>query len=159
MKPKLIERRERTFELLIVEGRQYGDVVATIAREYDISKSGVRTDINRMDDWLPELVTEDHAREDGLVRLKELRTNRQEMRRLYREMKQRIEHDPDADPRVLIDILEKIDDNLDLDIALSQSLGHTDREAAQVEVDHSFDVRSEVVEISTEDVAEGSDDE
>ena len=40
MKPELVDRRERTFELLIVEGRQYTDVVETIAREYDVTESG-----------------------------------------------------------------------------------------------------------------------
>lgn len=157
MKPQLVERRERTFELLIVEGRRYGDVVAMIADEYDISESGVRSDISRMDDWLPELVEDDHARKDGLARLKELRMNRQEMRRLYGELKEEIKHDPEADPRVLIDILERIDDSLDLDFALSQSVGHTDTEPAQVEVEHSFDVRSEVAEVTVEDLE--ADDE
>lgn len=159
MKPDLVDRRERTFELLIVEGRQYTDVVETIAREYDITESGVRTDIERMDSWLPKIVEEDHAREDGLVRLKELRKNRQEMRRLYGDMKQRIERDPEADPRVLIDILERIDDNLDLDIALSQSLGHAEREPGQLEVEHSYDVNSEVVEVSSADVDGPGDEE
>jgi len=154
MKPELVDRRERTFELLIVEGRQYTDVVETIAREYDVTESGVRTDINRMDSWLPKIVEEDHARADGLVRLKELRTNRQEMRKLYGDMKQRIERDPEADPRVLIDILERIDDNLDLDIALSQSLGHAEREPGQLEVEQVVDVNSEVVEVSAGDVQE-----
>jgi len=152
MKPDLVDRRERTFELLIVEGRKYTDVVETIAREYDITESGVRTDIDRMDSWLPKIVEEDHAREDGLVRLKEIRKNRQEMRRLYGEMKQQIERDPDADPRVLIDILERIDDNLDLDIGLSQSLGHAEREPGQLEVEHSYDVNSEVVEVNSENL-------
>lgn len=159
MNPKLAERRERTFELLIVEGRQYSTVVETIAREYEISESGVKTDINRMDDWLPKLVEDDHARKDGLVRLKELRKNRQEMRRLYENMKNRIQQNPEADPRVLIDILDRIDDNLDLDIALSQSLGLTEREPAQLEVDHEMRVNTDVVEITAEDLEEADDDE
>lgn len=154
MNQELVERRERTFELLIVEGRQYTRVVETIAREYDITKSGVKTDINRMDNWLPKIVEEDHARKDGLVRLKELRKNRQEMRRLYEELKEEVKRDPERDPRVLIDILEKIDGNLDLDMALSQSLGHTDREPGQLEVEHSLEVSSEVVEVTPDDVQE-----
>ena len=157
MNQELVERRERTFELLIVEGRKYSDVVATIARENDITESGVKTDINRMDDWLPKIVEEDHAQKDGLVRLKELRKNRQEMRRLYEELKNEVKRDPERDPRVLINILEKIDDNIDLDIALSQSLGHAEREPGQLEVEHSLEVTSEVVEVTPDDVQKDGD--
>lgn len=157
MDPELIERRERTFELLIVRGVKYGDVVDTIASEYDISEAGVRMDIGRMEAWLPKLVESDHARKDGLVRLKELRHNRREMRRLYDELKDRIRGDSDADPQVLLNVLEKIDDNIDLDIALSQSLGMTEREPQQLEVDHEIRVNSDVVEVTSEDLEE--DDE
>lgn len=159
MKRSLVDRRERTFELLIVKGQRYGKVVSTIASEYDISEAGVESDIRRMDKWLPELVENDYARKDGLTRLKELRMNRREMHNLYDELKDRIRADEDADPEVLLKVLDKIDSNIDLDIALSQSLGLAEREPAQLEVDHQFEVRSEVVEVSAADVQDGGGDD
>lgn len=152
MDPELVDRRERTFELLVVGGRRYSDVVATIASEYDITEAGVESDIRRMETWLPKLVEDDHARESGLVRLKELRVNRQEMRRLYEDLKTDVLEHGERDPEVLIEILSRIDDNLDLDIALSQSLGLTRREPAQLEVDHELRVDTQVVEVTREEI-------
>jgi len=128
MKPDLVDRRERTFELLIVEGRKYTDVVETIAREYDITESGVQTDIDRMDSWLPKIVEEsDVTREDGLVRLKELRQNRQRLQQMALEARK------NNDLMDELQIRRKVEDNIELDIALSQSLGHTSREPTPME--------------------------
>jgi hypothetical protein len=128
MKPELVDRRERTFKLLIVEGRKYTDVVETIAREYDITESGVQTDIDRMDSWLPKIVEEsDVTREDGLVRLKELRQNRQRLQQMALEARK------NNDLMDELQIRRKVEDNIELDIALSQSLGHTSREPTPME--------------------------
>lgn len=142
MKPSLRERREKTFDLLIVAGYDYSEVVDRISEKYDITASGVRSDISRMENWLPELVEDDAVRKDGLVRLKELRANRQRLNRMAREAAAR------DDLETELRIRERIDDNLDLDVALSQSLGLTDRRPAELEITTGYRVESEVVEVT-----------
>lgn len=150
MSPSLRERREKTFDLLIVAGYDYSEVVERISAKYNITESGVRSDISRMEKWLPELVEDDAVRKDGLVRLKELRANRQRLNRMAREAA--ANNDLETELRVR----ERIDDNLDLDVALSQSLGLTSRRPAEIEQRHVYRVESEVV--SVESRVEGPDD-
>lgn len=127
MKPELRERREKTFDLLITKGYPYRRVVEQIASNYDISESGVETDIGRMEDWLPKIVEDDETRKDGLVRLREIRKNRQRLHRMADEARK------NKDLETELEIRRKIDDSVELDIALSQSLGHTEREATPME--------------------------
>jgi len=124
----LVERREETFDLLICKGIGYRKVVEKISRKYDLSESGVETDIGRMDEWLPKLVEEtDLTRKDGLVRLKELRQNRQRLQQMAMEARS------NNDLMEELKIRRNVEDNIELDIALSQSLGHTEREPSAVE--------------------------
>lgn len=158
MDSDLLERREKTFDLLVVEGRPYSQVVATIARQFDCAESTVRTDISRMTErengqpgWIVDMTQAQAATKDGLTRLLELRRNRQRLQQLAADA---------DDAEVELQIRERIDDSIDLDVALSQSLGHTDREPASVEVEHSYNVTSEVVEVTSDDVdREHPDDE
>ena len=65
MDPEKLERRQDVFDLLVVEDLPYGDVVEHITHEYDISQSGVKTDISRMHNWLPQVLQEtDFAKMD-----------------------------------------------------------------------------------------------
>lgn len=124
----LLSRREETVDLLVVQGLPYQRVVERLADRYDITQSGVKTDIGRIDDWLPKVIDEsDKTRKDALVRLKELRTNRQRLQRMALEAQQ------DDDLETELQIRDKIDDSIELDIALSQSLGLTEREPTAVE--------------------------
>jgi hypothetical protein len=124
----LLARREETVDLLVVQGMPYQRVVERIADRHDITQSGVKTDIGRIDDWLPKVIDEsDQTRKDALVRLKELRTNRQRLQRMALEAQR------DDDLETELKIRDKIDDSIELDIALSQSLGLTDREPTAVE--------------------------
>jgi len=124
----LLTRREETVDLLVVQGLPYQRVVERIADRHDITQSGVKTDIGRIEDWLPKVIDEsDQTRKDALVRLKELRTNRQRLQRMALEAQR------DDDLETELKIRDKIDDSIELDIALSQSLGLTEREPTAVE--------------------------
>ena len=128
MRRDLKDRREETFDLLVNKGFAYRKVVERIASKYDISESGVESDINRMDDWLPELIDEsDQSRKDGLVRLRELKSNRERLQRMALEAKR----DDDLDKELAI--RRKIEDSIELEVALRQSLGHMEREPTAVE--------------------------
>lgn len=124
----LLARREETFDLLVVKGLPYQKVVDRIADRYDITRSGVKSDIGRIDGWLPEVLDKsDKTRRDALVRLKELRDNRQRLQQMALEAR----NDDDLDTE--LEIRTKIEDSIELDIALSQSLGMTQREPTPVE--------------------------
>lgn len=146
MDNELRERRGRTFDLLVVSGYPYSEVVKKIATEYDLTEGGVKADISRMDTWLPKLVDEDPSiRTDGLVRLKELRKNRQRLERMAREAATK------GDLETELRIRERIDDNIDLDFALSQSLGLTNRRPADIEMQKTYRVESDVVSVEVLD--------
>lgn len=128
MRRDLQDRREKTFDLLVNKGVPYGKVVERIATQYDISESGVESDINRMDDWLPKLVDEtDHSRKDGKVRLKELKSNRERLQQMAMEARR----DDNLDRELAI--RRKIEDSIELEVALRQSLGHMEREPTAME--------------------------
>jgi len=128
MRNDLLDRREETFDLLVNKGFPYRKVVERISSKYDISESGVETDIGRMDDWLPKVIDEsDHSRGDGKVRLKEIKQNRQRLQRMALEAQQR------GELQTELPIRRKIDDSVELEIALRQSLGLTDREPTPME--------------------------
>lgn len=155
MDPELAQRRERTYELRVLQGQPYSETVRTVAREFDCSEAAVKKDLARMVErengkpgWIDDLAGSQVARKDGITRLLELRKTRQQLQRTFREARE----DPDTDPLEVAEIAERLADMIDLDIALSQSLGLTDREPAQLEVDHQFEVHSDVVEVEPADV-------
>lgn len=125
MDPDLVARRERTFELLVVQYKRYSEVVETIAREYPVGEKGVESDINRMARWIPDVVESEYATKSGVVRLYELRQARQELHQLAEDLK---DEDEDLDKRLRV--RSRIDASIELDVKLSQALGLTDRPKA-----------------------------
>lgn len=120
MDRELAERRDRTFELLVTQGRAYTDVVETITDEYDASKTAVETDISRMNDWVPKLVDElDRGREDGKLRLRELKKNRQRLQQLAADAE---------DPSKELKYRRTIEQSIETELQLRQSIGLTHRE-------------------------------
>lgn len=120
MDRELAERRDRTFELLVTQGRAYTDVVETITDEYDASKTAVETDISRMNDWVPKLVDElDRGREDGKLRLRELKKNRQRLQQLAADAE---------DPSKELKYRRTIEQSIKTELQLRQSIGLTHRE-------------------------------
>ncbi|MFD1512451.1 hypothetical protein [Halomarina rubra] len=132
MRSELRERREKTWDLLVVKGLDYGDVVERLATQYDVTASAIESDIHRMDDWLPKL--DAGSTSSGLSRLRELRQNRQRYQQLAVEARR--EGDIDQELRVR----RRIDQAIDLDVSLAQSLGLTVREPEEVTVAVDEDV-------------------
>lgn len=137
MKQELRKRRDETFEMLVVKGYDYRRVVDTLAERYDVSPETIKTDINRMDDWLPRLTFYDD--DDGAGRLRELKKNRQRMHQMATEARQ------DDDLRLELKIRRNIGTAVETEVEVAQSLGelpeepdkheHTGEDGAAVTVD------------------------
>lgn len=125
MREELRERRERTWELLVVMGVSYSQTVTRIAENFDCAESTVKTDISRMESWVGDL---DVSYYSGVSRLRELRQARQRLRQY--EMQAQQDEDPDLASR----INDKIAKNLKADLRISQKLGLTNETPTQVEV-------------------------
>jgi len=125
MREELRERRERTWELLVVMGVSYSNTVTRIAEQFDCAESTVKTDISRMESWVGDL---DVSYYSGVSRLRELRQARQRLRQY--EMQAQQDEDPDLASR----INDKIAKNLKADLRISQKLGLTNETPTQVEV-------------------------
>lgn len=125
MREELRERRERTWELLVVMGVSYSQTVTRIAENYDCAESTVKTDISRMESWVGDL---DVSYYSGVSRLRELRQARQRLRQY--EMQAQQDEDPDLASR----INDKIAKNLKADLRISQKLGLTNETPTQIEV-------------------------
>lgn len=125
MREELRERRERTWELLVVMGVSYSQTVSRIAENFDCAESTVKTDISRMESWVGDL---DVSYYFGVSRLRELRQARQRLRQY--EMQAQQDEDPDLASR----INDKIAKNLKADLRISQKLGLTNETPTQVEV-------------------------
>lgn len=126
MSAELRERREETWERLIVQGEGYTTVVAEVSERYDVSRAAIEKDIQRMDNWLPKL--DQLALDSGLSRIRELRQNRQRLQRMAAEAA-----DGD-DERLEMKLRRLLNKSIELDIDLSQSLGMTEKEPEEVEV-------------------------
>ena len=125
MDEDLRERRSETWELLVVRGFDYGDVVSRIATKHGVSETAVQTDISRMEDWLPKL---DHTNfSSGVSRLRELRSNRQRRQQMVLEARR------DDNRELERELLKEIDWAIDMDVRLSQSLGETHSEGTSLD--------------------------
>lgn len=125
MKESLRERRERTWELLVVMGVSYSQTVTRIADNFDCAESTVKTDISRMETWVGDL---DISYYTGVSRLRELRQARQRLRQY--EMQAQQEEDPDLASR----INDRLARNIKADIRISQKLGLANEEPTQLDV-------------------------
>lgn len=132
MQESLRKRRRETFEMLVVKGYDYSRVCETLAGRYDVAESTIRTDINRMGDWIDKLAHFDDDR--GIGRLLELQDNRQRLHQMATEARQA--DDLDQELRVR----KTIDKSLMTEVELAQSLGQMAREPEehQHDVDHSL---------------------
>jgi len=127
MQEGLRKRRDETFEMLVVKGYDYRRVVDTLAERYEVTPSTIRTDINRMGDWLPRLAWYDD--DDGTARLRELRKNRQRMHQMATEARQ------DGDVELELKIRRNIGTAVETEVELAQSLGQMNEEPEELEVD------------------------
>jgi hypothetical protein len=132
MKEELLQRRRKTWELLVVKGYDYGDVVTQLAAEFDCAESTLRSDIRRMPEWIDKLAHFDD--DSGTGRLLELRENRQRYHQLATEA--RTDEDLSSAERRKQELRfrRQIDKAIEMDIELSQSVGETHEEPDKHEV-------------------------
>lgn len=134
MRRELRDRREQTWELLVLMGIPYGETVERIAAEYDVRETTVESDINRMEDWLPNLDVNYYS---GISRLRELRQARQRQHQL--SMEARREDDRELERKVLRDRVQ----NIETDVHLSQRLGLANEEPSSIEFGNDVDEMEE----------------
>jgi hypothetical protein len=125
MREELQKRRDETFEMLVVKGYDYRRVLDTLAERYDVSPNTIKTDINRMDEWLPRLAWYDD--DDGAGRLRELHKNRQRMHQMATEARK------DGDVNLELKIRRQIDSAVETEVELAQSLGAMNETAEEFE--------------------------
>lgn len=126
MRDDLIKRRDRTWDLLIVKGLDYGKVVEQVSNDFDVKPNTIEKDISRMDDWLPEL--NELSPKSGYSRLMEIRQNRQRLQQMA------IEARGEDDPHLELKIRRQIDSAIEKDVTLSQSLGISPMEPQKQEI-------------------------
>lgn len=131
MRDSLRERREETFELLIVMGVGFNETVARIADQFDCAEGTVKSDINRMSEWLPKLDPDGAG--SSYTRLREVRQARQRQRR-YEMMAQR-----DDDYQAASRIADRLIKNIRLEVELSERFGLVDDEPADLELAQDLD--------------------
>jgi transcriptional antiterminator len=116
MREDLRERRNKVFDLLVIKGYEYGDVVAKIAERFDVTERTVENDISNMSDWLPEVSQYDD--DDGVAKILELRRNRQRLQQMATEARK------EGDLRRELRIRRSIEASVETETELAQSLGH-----------------------------------
>lgn len=126
MDDELYDRRMRTFHLLFERREDLSTVVDKLTEEFDVTETAIRTDVGRMDDWIPKLDL--GSRASGYLQLLEQRRNR----RRYHEMAEQAKTEENLDQE--LDIRRQIDQSIQIDIQLAQSLGMIDKEPEQVEL-------------------------
>lgn len=158
MDPEIRERRLDTWDMLVVKGLDFSKVVSRLAEQYDTTENAIKTDISRMDNWLPKL--DIASQKSGVSRLRELRQNRQRLQMMAMEAHQQ------GDLEKELKIRRRIDKAVETDVKLSQSLGLAEKEPEQVEVGWKEYITSEAsgspdeaVEVEVEAVDEDEDDD
>jgi len=125
MRDDLRERRERTWELLVALGVDYGDAVSRLAQEFDTAEGTIKSDISRMDTWVGKL---DISYYTGVSRLRELRRQRQKLEQLA------LQAASDEDIPEQRKLRKTIADLVVKDVRISQKLGLTNEEPTQIEL-------------------------
>lgn len=134
MRDELRERRERTWELLVVMGVSYTDTVQRISQEFDVAEGTIKSDISRMENWVGEL---DVSYYSGVSRLREMRQARQRLRQYEMQAQS------DEDYQLAAKINEKYWKNVRADLRVSQRLGLTNEEPHEIEVADGLDPEDE----------------
>lgn len=113
MDPEVHERRRRIWRLLVEDDLALGEIIETVADDFDTAPETIEEDLETIDDWLPEL---DLLREvPGIALLAEVRQNRQ---RLHQMAEQAHEQDDLTQERK---IRSEINRSLNIERQLSNS--------------------------------------
>jgi hypothetical protein len=126
MREDLRERRQQTYHMLYRLGVSYGNTVSRIAEEYDVAESTVKSDIANMSNWVREL---DVSLHDGLLRVRKVRDQHQELEQLALEARQ------NGDLAEARRAREAIVKALETENRMAQRLGLTNEEPQRHEVE------------------------
>jgi len=139
MRGKRIDRRERTWGLLIVRNKPETKVVEQVAREFDCAESTVKRDIKTMEEWLGDLDPAVASRPVSILReLRETRSRRRELIELARE---------DGDLEFATKLQEDIEENLTRTLELCETYGVFEKREVTFEVaDHLLDQEFDTLE-------------
>ncbi|WP_336361944.1 hypothetical protein [Halalkalicoccus salilacus] len=114
MDPEVHERRRRIWRLLVEDDLALGEIIETVADDFDTAPETIEEDLETIDDWLPEL---DLLREvPGIALLAEVRQNRQ---RLHQMAEQAHEQDDLTQER-------KIRSEINRSLNIERQLGNSD---------------------------------
>lgn len=119
MNADLRARRERTWELLVIRGMDRDEAVDRLSTSFGVRPSTIRTDIARMDEWLPALAARPATDESRVL---ELRLARQRLYQMARDA-----HEAD-DLRLELDIYREVIRTLSLDDEFQDRLLDDDEE-------------------------------
>lgn len=134
MRSDLRERRRDTYRLLYRLGCSYSDTVSRLAEEYDVTESAIENDIAKMSGWITEL---DVPLTDGLLRVRQVREQAQELETLALQAKQ------DGDLTESRRAREAIVKAIETENRMAQRLGVTNAEPVQVELASGLDPEDE----------------
>lgn len=113
MDPEVHKRRRQIWRLLVEDDLALGEIIETVADDFDTAPETIEEDLETIDDWLPEL---DLLREvPGIALLAEVRQNRQ---RLHQMAEQAHEQDDLTQERK---IRSEINRSLNIERQLSNS--------------------------------------
>ena len=125
------ERRERTYELYVIQGLSREETVDRVVEEFDVAPVTVANDLREMDDWVDKLIQADPT---GESRIRELRESRDRLYNLALDAREA--GDTELERKIVADIVSAIA----TDIKLCQSLTLTDNVDAAGEIELPEDV-------------------
>jgi hypothetical protein len=125
VRPDLRERRQETYRLIYRLGLPQRDAVSRLADQYDVTEAAVRKDIQRMSGWITDL---DIPLADGLLRVRQIREQAQELEQLALQAKQ------DGDLAEARRCREAIVSAVETEDKMARRLGLTEEAPQKVEV-------------------------
>lgn len=134
MRQDLRERRLETWDLLVIKGIPYGDVVTRLADKYGTAESTIESDIGRMDNWFPKLDLTDDELVRAQMRLREHRQNRQEIQQLILRIRNNDNISDATKIKRELEARRQLDESVEREVQLAQSLGFLDRAPDQISV-------------------------
>ena len=127
----IMARRSRIFELY-AQGLSPVDIQRMIASEHEVSERTVRTDLQKMDDWLPVLVKMSASSDN---RAAELLAMNQLIRKKLMNLAETSKHDPSR-----VGALKAAQESIKSEMAFLQSLGKMDKVADKVKAEVTSNV-------------------
>lgn len=144
MPKDVTERRERTHDLYVIQGRSREETIEQVASEFDAAEVTVRDDLRNMRDWIGDLIQMDPT---GESRIRELREARGRLYHLALDARE--DGDADLERKIVRDIVSAIA----TDVELCQSLGLTVDAAGQIPLPEDVDADDPITDLADRDPA------